>query len=71
VDKKLRWIENRVKAKANIKPEVTREVLGVIADLVWDWEKSQYDFWGLDIEETLKFLGKERCPKGRRKDLSL
>jgi hypothetical protein len=65
------WLKNRLKRKYKIKPQDTEKVLGAIGDLIWDWKDSKYDIWGLGILEILLMIGKKRCPKDRKKDLSI
>lgn len=68
--KKLRWIANRLKEKYYIPHKQTTAVLGAIADLRWNWQRSKYDLYGLDIGELLEEFGKERCPPDRMDDLA-
>lgn len=65
----INFIINRVSKKATIPKPTVKEVLGVIADLAWDWKNSEYDLYGLQLEETLQALGRERCPQDRIEDL--
>lgn len=66
----LSWIVNRVHKKTKIPKKDVLEVLGQIADLRWDWRKSRFDLYGLEIEETLHKFGEDRCPSDRIEDLS-
>lgn len=68
--KKLDWVAKRIQKKTGITKEQTLEVLGQIADLRWDWRKSKYDFFGLDISDVLHDLAEDRCPSDRIEDLS-
>jgi hypothetical protein len=61
--KAFKWLVNRITKKTKVEREVVISVLGAVADMQWDWEHSRYDLYGLQLEEILEDLGKERAPK--------
>lgn len=57
------FIINRIATLTKVTKNDAQEVLGVIGDLIWDWDKSEYDLYGLQIEELLEAIGESRRPK--------
>ena len=58
----LKWLKKRIAKKTGVTPKVAEEMLGCIADLTWDYRKTKYDLYGLDLMNVLEELGEERCP---------
>lgn len=59
----LNFLLNRIRDKTGISKQKAIDVIGCIADLSWDWNNSEYDLMGLDIENLLNEFGKQRKSK--------
>lgn len=64
-NKRYKWLVEMLQKKHGISKVQSHSVLNGIADLTWDWNNSEYDIYGLELEETLTAIGAKRKPKYR------
>lgn len=62
----LAWLTNYVAKTAKLPKRDVALMLGTIGDLNWNWSRTKYDLWGLDLTPALNELGERRKPKTKK-----